>query len=971
MSAPRQVVAVRLLVVSLLVAAYLPIGGPAPTSASGVDHLVISEVMTGGASASDELIELYNPTAGPLPLEGLELVYVTASGATVTRRAAWQLGAPEVGPGSHLLVANQLGVFAPIADALSSGGMAATGGSVALRIQGAATAIDAVGWGTAASTWLEGVPVAAPPAGSSLERLPGGAAGSTVDTDHNALDFVQRSMPDPQNSGSAPVPNPSPSGTPAPTPTEMPTPTDPPAATDTPAPTAVPTVTPDPTATTVPSATPAPEPISIAVARALADGTVATVEGDALTGSDFTDGGGYLADGSGGIAVMVEGGAFARGDRVRVTGSVDDRFSQRTIRAEAAGLVLIGSGPGPDPVASTTGALAEPLEGVLARIAGTIVGSPTTLTGGVAYDVDDGTGAARVIVGNATGIDSAGWASGARVGIVGVVGQRDSTGSGSSGYRVQPRGPNDVEMLALPTPTPSPTSSAMATPTPSPAATPSDQPVVAIAEARAAPKNARLAIRGVVTLASGTVDVGSAVLQDATGAILLRLGDEAGALARGELLEVAGVRSTKAGMASLRVVDPPLRLGTAADPSAQVLRTGDASESTEALLVVSRGAVVASARRASSGTVSFEIDDGSGPLRIVLDATLSVDADPYVAGSWVEVRGVLGQETSGAQPLRGYRIWPRGIDDLRILAAATGATPEQPASRGGTATAGAGVVGNVGPTGSLAAVGGSDLSGLRVGATLVASGWDELGVAGLLWDGERLVGIAAASQGRVRQILVGRSTPLALELGALREHAEERRTGIRLVVLGPAPGDTAVGTTAPVPPSPSMPAPGEPPSWVTLVGRIASESGGWTVKVAGVPVPIERLCRRGDPLGEGTASLLGVGLADPARIVVGCDGVRPAPILALRVMTLEARRPSVPATLAALQASADPTDDRRLLASVLLSAGVLMILAAAVIGRRFGASPPDAGARAVATDDESEPGSPRLTLVPLPREHGP
>ena len=64
--------------------------------------------------------------------------------------------------------------------------MAATGGSVALRIQGATTAIDAVGWGTAASTWLEGAPAAAPPAGASLERLPGGSAGSTIDTDNNA-----------------------------------------------------------------------------------------------------------------------------------------------------------------------------------------------------------------------------------------------------------------------------------------------------------------------------------------------------------------------------------------------------------------------------------------------------------------------------------------------------------------------------------------------------------------------------------------------------------------------------------------------------------------------------------------------------------------------------------------------------------------------------------------------------------------
>ena len=132
---------VRLALVCLLSAAHLPMLNVDHASASGVEHLVISEIVTGGASASDELIELYNPSSAALPLEGLELVYVTASGATVSRRAAWELGAPDVGPGSHLLVANEAGIFAPIADAVYASGMAAAGGSVALRIQGGSSAI--------------------------------------------------------------------------------------------------------------------------------------------------------------------------------------------------------------------------------------------------------------------------------------------------------------------------------------------------------------------------------------------------------------------------------------------------------------------------------------------------------------------------------------------------------------------------------------------------------------------------------------------------------------------------------------------------------------------------------------------------------------------------------------------------------------------------------------------------------------
>ena len=108
----------------------------------------------------------------PLTLDGHELVYVTASGATITRKAIWGPGV-EIAPGAHVLVGNEAGIFAGVADVTYANGLAATGGSMALRLVGASTAVDAVGWGTAASTWLEGVPAPAPPASSSLERLPG------------------------------------------------------------------------------------------------------------------------------------------------------------------------------------------------------------------------------------------------------------------------------------------------------------------------------------------------------------------------------------------------------------------------------------------------------------------------------------------------------------------------------------------------------------------------------------------------------------------------------------------------------------------------------------------------------------------------------------------------------------------------------------------------------------------------------
>jgi len=116
--------------------------------------LVVTEVQTGGASASDEFAEIGNMGSAAVDLAGLEVAYVTASGGTVTRKAAWT--APLLlEPGRHLVIANGSGVFASIADATYSGGFAATGGAIVLRVVGGAP-VDALGWGDATNAFVEG-----------------------------------------------------------------------------------------------------------------------------------------------------------------------------------------------------------------------------------------------------------------------------------------------------------------------------------------------------------------------------------------------------------------------------------------------------------------------------------------------------------------------------------------------------------------------------------------------------------------------------------------------------------------------------------------------------------------------------------------------------------------------------------------------------------------------------------------------
>lgn len=1019
----------RLLLALILV---VPLGLPAPGSGAGSavpDHLVVSEIVVGGASASDEMIEIHNPTPGPLPLEGLELVYASASGLTVSRRASWDPGAPEVPAGGHVLVAHRDGLFAAIADVTYAAGMATAGGSVALRVQGASTPIDGVGWGTASGLGLEGAPTPAPADGSSLERLPGGPAGSTQDTDDNASDFVERPVPDPQNLGSPSTPEPgTPTPTPMATPTSMATPTPmatpvatpaetpaatpietplasapptetpwpSPAATPTSAPSTMPTGTPtaaptgtpmaEPTAspTTTPTATPAtPDPapiVGIGLARAMADGTTVTIEGTALTDSGFHDGGGFVADGTGAVAVLVDGATFLRGERIRVTGVMGDRFSQRTLRASGAQLVVLGAGSQPASLAVATGQVGEGNEGWLVRVHGTIIGSGTSLASGRAFDLDDGTGAVRLVVGHGTGIDSAGWGSGTRIEVVGVAGQRDSSGSGTEGYRVMPRDVADVAVvapLASGSPAASAPASAAASASPVPSGMDEHSPdVVTIAVARGHARNARLTVAGVVTLGTGIIDPTTAVVEDGTGAIVLRLATDAGALWTGERVEVTGTRSTLRGMETLRVTELPRRLGSAPLPVPLQVRTGHAGEAHEGRRVQVRGAVVANARRAPGGGAWFDLDDGSGPLRVFLSASLAAVGTNLPAGAWVEVRGVLGQQTTGAAPHSGYRIWPAETSDVRVgaLPASGEPSPGQEGSGGSDS-----------PSGSPHEVG-DGAEGVRIGATLVLGPWPELGVGGLLWDGRLLVGIAPASAGMVESLLAGGSLPMALDLAGLRVVGREPVTGIDLVALGSGPGD--VGRSLAPPHDPATRLDGGP-AWISVVGVVAGTPDALTLVVPGARLRLDRRCESEDYRPRGVAVVNGIGLAGRAGVVVACGGIRPAPVLA-RGEAQELANGIAPTPGAAEPDGSSPAVDTgrvHLVAGGLIGVALMLAATAAILRLRrrqrpeaaaaghrgSSAAPADELDRALDIDLDLDPSAepPRLVLVNAPRERGP
>jgi hypothetical protein len=728
--------------------------------------LVVSELQTGGASASDEFVEIANQGAAPVDLLGLEVVYATSSGSTITRKATWPTSTV-LGSGKRILLANASGAFAAVADATYSGGFAATGGAVVIRVVGGA-AIDVIGWGDATNGFVEGTAAPAPPAGSSLERAPGGAAGNGIDTNDNILDWFVQGVPSPQGLGAPPVPPPGPSPTPTPSatpgPTPMPTPTptaapsptpstlpptpaptpaltptptltpsptatasptatpDPtstPTPTPSPTATASPTATPDPTASPTPTPTPAPSPRPIAEARSLADGVTVTIEGVLTTalGALESGHGGFIQDASGGIALYLDApvtGAWAAGTTVIVEGSLSSRYSQRTLRVSESSMVAGALAGLPAAVPATTGTGAESLEGVRITVTGAVTGSPDQLADGLGITLDDGSGPIRAVVGP-DALAGRTIQSGLLATVEGPLGQRDSSGTGSAGYRIHVTLPGELQLVdptpspspapiptesPLPTaapsgsapPTPSPTASPVPSPSPTPLPAPSATPSPSVAAAgfkiiRTMPLGNRVRVSGVVTAEAGRLGTPTLLaIGDASGGLVVHLASGSGALDRGALLEVTGVLAAPYGQLEIRPAKADIRsLGPGALPAPVAVGTADLAESLEGRLASVTGRVGAKPRKTAGGDLTFVLDrDGAGPLSVRADVSSRIAAASIKVGASYTVVGVVGQRATRSGALDGYRIWVRDAADLHLNTAAPPSGAPGPSASGST-----------------------------------------------------------------------------------------------------------------------------------------------------------------------------------------------------------------------------------------------------------------------------------------------
>jgi uncharacterized protein (TIGR03437 family) len=168
-------------------------------------QLLISEFRTRGpAGASDEFVEIYNPTTTTQVIGGLKIRASNGSG-TISDRVTVAAGTT-LGSGCHYLIANSSsgGYSGPVPANQTYGTGITDDGGIAITRSNATTIIDAVGM-SHGSALKEGAPLAPLSANvnQSYERKPGGAFGNGTDTNNNAADFILNSeSSNPQNASS-------------------------------------------------------------------------------------------------------------------------------------------------------------------------------------------------------------------------------------------------------------------------------------------------------------------------------------------------------------------------------------------------------------------------------------------------------------------------------------------------------------------------------------------------------------------------------------------------------------------------------------------------------------------------------------------------------------------------------------------------------------------------------------------------
>jgi hypothetical protein len=206
-------------------------------------------------------------------------------------------------------------------------------------------------------------------------------------------------------------------------------------------------------------------------------------------------------------------------------------------------------------------------------------------------------------------------------------------------------------------------------------------PVTAIVDARSLPDGTTVRLVGTLTTDLGAIDSARiGFIQDATDGIAIRL-DAALAVPIPAGTSVA-VEGTLGSYFSLRVVNVAASavelIGPGTLPEPVGSTTGGVNELLEGIRLSVEGNVTESPNALSDG-LGVTVDDGTGPLRIVV-GSLAQSGQTIATGDHVVAVGPLGQRDSSGTGLAGYRLHATLAGEVVVIAAPTPTPSPSPTS---------------------------------------------------------------------------------------------------------------------------------------------------------------------------------------------------------------------------------------------------------------------------------------------------
>lgn len=169
-----------------------------------------------------------------------------------------------------------------------------------------------------------------------------------------------------------------------------------------------------------------------------------------------------------------------------------------------------------------------------------------------------------------------------------------------------------------------------------------------------------------VTVEPGFVGAdGLFAIQDASGAIFVRVSATAGGLVVGRSVELEGTLAAPYGQLEIRDLVSLVVGDEGAEPLAASADFSDIGEQTEGSLVSIHGTV--DSVTTDSGRLTITLEDGTATVRALADPPTGLSKSDVAKGDVVLVTGIVGQRATATGRLDGYRVWLRRRADLVVM----------------------------------------------------------------------------------------------------------------------------------------------------------------------------------------------------------------------------------------------------------------------------------------------------------------